>query len=108
MLLVDAGHEMELRRPEFMSLVNAGKTEIPIIHAMTILGISRLFVSFEKLPPLMWLNLQQDLTTLSTDSRRVFADRSSHFIQFDQPALVTEAIHRMIDTVRQAPPAPQS
>lgn len=56
----------------------------------------------------MWLDLQQDLTTLSTDSRQVFADRSSHFIQFDQPALVTEAIHRMIETVRQAPPPPRS
>ncbi|WHZ17711.1 MAG: hypothetical protein OJF52_004564 [Nitrospira sp.] len=187
MLLVDAGHEMELRRPEFRNFVNAGKAGIPIIHAMTILDISRLLASFEKLPPLlirqeealpetirpmlragwlrtdylaamidegdalpetlddvrrtgslgdlplvvltatgptwwpdmpeqvnpdkfrrMWLDLQQDLTTLSTDSRQVFADRSSHFIQFDQPALVTEAIHRMIDTVRQTPPPPRS
>lgn len=183
MVLVDAGHEMELRRQEFRNFVNAGKAAIPAFHAMTILGISRLLASFEKLPPLlirqeetvpgtirprlragwlrtsylatitdegnalpdtldqirrtaplgdlplvvltatgptwwpdmpeevnpdkfrrMWLGLQQDLTKLSTESRQVFADRSSHFIQFDQPALVIDVIRRAIESVRQATP----
>jgi pimeloyl-ACP methyl ester carboxylesterase len=44
----------------------------------------------------MWLKFQSDLTKLSTNSRQVFADRSSHFINFDQPELISEAIREMI------------
>jgi len=44
----------------------------------------------------MWLKFQPDLTKLSTNSRQVFADRSSHFINFDQPELIIEAIQDMI------------
>ncbi|MEX5214819.1 MAG: alpha/beta hydrolase [Nitrospiraceae bacterium] len=46
----------------------------------------------------MWLQLQADLTKLSTDSRQIFADRSSHFIQFDQPELVIEAVRAVLET----------
>lgn len=53
MVLVDAGHEMELRQPAFRNFVNAGKAGIPVIHAMTSLGIARLLASFEKLPLLL-------------------------------------------------------
>ncbi len=49
----------------------------------------------------MWLDLQQDLTKLSSHSRQVFADQSSHFIQFDQPELVITAIRRLVETARQ-------
>jgi hypothetical protein len=48
----------------------------------------------------MWLQLQADLTKLSTNSRQVFADRSSHFIQFDQPELVIEGIREVVDSAR--------
>jgi hypothetical protein len=37
----------------------------------------------------MWLQLQKDLTTLSSNSWQIFADESSHFIQFNQPELVS-------------------
>jgi len=49
----------------------------------------------------MWLDLQQDLTTLSSNSRQVFADQSGHFIQFDQPSLVIEVIRQMVNNTRQ-------
>ena len=176
MVLVDAGHEMELHRPEFRTFVNSGKAMLPILRAMTILGIPRLFSSFEQMPPFlaaqeekvpetirtklragwlrtsyattlsdeanalgdtlyqvqrsgsldnlplvvltatgpmwwpdmpdevnpvkfrkMWLELQHDLTLLSSNSRQIFADQSSHFIQFDQPELVVGAIQLLID-----------
>ena len=48
----------------------------------------------------MWMDLQQDLTTLSTKSRQVFAEHSSHFIQFDEPSLVAESVRQMIDLTR--------
>lgn len=180
MVLVDAGQELELHRPEFRTFVNSGKAMFPLIRAMTILGIPRLSLSFEQLPPFlvkqeekvpetirpmlragwlrtsyattltdeanalsdtlyqvqhsgslddlplvvltatgpvwwpdmpaevnpakfrkMWMELQHDLTTLSSNSRQVLADHSSHFIQFDQPELVIDAIRQVITVTRQ-------
>ncbi len=180
MVLVDAGHESEMRQAEFRTFVNTGKSMLPLLRAMTILGMPRFFASFESLPPFlsqqeekvpekvrpmlragwlrtsypttlseegdalvetleqvrhigplgdlplvvltatgpvwwpdmpgavnpvkfrkMWLDLQQDLTKLSSNSRQVFADQSSHFIQFDQPELVITAIRRLVETARQ-------
>ncbi len=181
MVLVDAGHESEMRQAEFRSFANAGKSMLPVIRAMTMLGIPRLMASFDELPPLltgqeakvaaeirpmlragwlrtgyfttlsdesnalmetleqvrrtnslgdlplvvvtstgpvwwpdmpgqvnpakfrkMWLDLQQDLTKLSAHSRHVLADQSSHFIQFDQPAIVIDTIRQVITATRQA------
>ncbi len=180
MVLVDAGHELEMRQAEFRLFANIEKSRLPAIRAMTMLGISRLMASYDQLPPLligqeekvtrevrpmlragwlrtgyystlsdehdglietleqvrhsgslgdlplvvvtatgptwrpdmpgqvnpakfrkMWGDLQQDLTKLSTNSRQVFADQSGHFIQFDQPALVSETIRQMVSTIRQ-------
>jgi len=182
-VLVDAGQELELHRPEFRAFVNSGKASLSLIRAMTILGIPRLAAFFDRLPsfllwqeaqvpeptrPLLradwlrtsyartvgdeaealsdtlhqvqrigslgdlplvvltatgpawwpdmpgevnpqkfrttWLGLQQDLTRLSSNSTQVFAERSSHFIQFDQPELVVDAIRQLIDRERKAPP----
>lgn len=181
MILVDAGHELELHRPEFRTFVNNGKAQLPLIRAMTTLGIPRLAAAFDHLPsflvaqeekvpdpirpmlragwlrtsyattlgdeadalsdtlyqvqrigtlndlPLvvitargprwwpdmptemnpekfnkMWLDLQLDLTRLSSNSRQVFADQSSHFVQFDQPTFVSETIRRMVIDTRTA------
>ena len=180
MVLVDAGHESEMRQAEFRTFVNSGMSMLPLLRAMTILGMPRLFASFESLPPFlsqqeekvpekvrpmlragwlrtsypttlseegdalvetleqvrhigplgdlplvvltatgpvwwpdmpgavnpvkfrkMWLDLQQDLTKLSSNSRQVFADQSGHFIQFDQPELVITAIRQLVETARQ-------
>ena len=180
MVLVDAGQESEMRQAEFRTFVNAGKSQLPVIRAMTMLGIPRLLAAFDYLPPFlarqeeqvpetirpmlragwlrtrymatladegealidtleqvrragslgdlplvvitatgpvwwpdmpgqvnqtrfrkMWLELQQELTKLSSASRQVFADQSSHFIQFDQPALVIDAIRQMVASTRQ-------
>ena len=179
MVLVDAGHELEMRQAEFRSFANAGKSMLPVFRAMTMLGITRLIASYDQLPPIltlqeekvpaeirpmlrtvwlrtgyvstladesdglietleqvrhsgrlgdlplviitatgpvwwpdmpgqvnpakfkkMWMDLQQDLTTLSTKSRQVFAEHSSHFIQFDEPSLVAESVRQMIDLTR--------
>jgi hypothetical protein len=175
---------LEMRQAEFRSFANAGKSLLPVIRAMTVLGISRLMSSHDQLPPLltaqeekvsaetrpmlragwlrtaysstlsdesdglfetleqvrhsgslgdlpltvitangpiwwpempgqvnpakfrkMWLDLQQDLTKRSTNSRQVFAAHSSHFIQFDEPALVVETIRQMVDSTRRTVPS---
>lgn len=54
----------------------------------------------------MWLELQADLTKLSTSNRQLFADHSSHFMNFDQPELIIDAIRQMVETTRQKPVAP--
>ena len=56
----------------------------------------------------MWLQLQKDLTTLSSNSWQIFADESSHFIQFDQPELVIDAIRQVVEATRQKYPAGHS
>ena len=185
LVLVDAGHESEMRQVEFRTFVNAGRSMLPVIRAMTILGIPRLFASVGSLPPFlsqqeekvpekvramlragwlrtsyirtlsdegdalvetleqvrhlgplgdlplvvltatgpvwwpdmpgavdpvrfrkMWLDLQQDLTKLSSNSRQVFATQSSHFIPFDQPAPIIEALRHMITLTRQTASPP--
>lgn len=55
----------------------------------------------------MWLDLQQELTKLSSNSRQVFADQSGHFVQFDQPTLVTHAVRQLIDRERSSPRQPR-
>jgi len=50
----------------------------------------------------MWLELQQKLTTLSTHNTQLFADKSSHFMQFDQPDLIVDAVRRIVETTKQS------
>jgi pimeloyl-ACP methyl ester carboxylesterase len=45
----------------------------------------------------VWFPLQQDLASLSTDSKHVVAERAGHYIHHDEPELVVEAI---LDIVR--------
>jgi len=49
----------------------------------------------------MWLQLQKKLTNLSKNSTQLFAEQSSHFMQFDQPQLIVEAIRQVVETARQ-------
>ncbi|MGC3972997.1 MAG: alpha/beta hydrolase [Nitrospira sp.] len=53
MVLVDAGHESEMRQAEFRLFANAGRSVLPVIRALTMVGITRLMVSYEQLPPLL-------------------------------------------------------
>lgn len=180
MVLVDAGHESEMRQAEFRAFANADKSRLPVIRALTMLGMTRLLASQGQLPQLlieqeekvsaeirpllragwlrtgyystladesgglietleqvrrsgslgdlplvvvtatgpiwwpempgqvpsakfrkMWLELQQDLMKLSADSRQVLAGQSGHFIQFDQPAIVIDAVRHVVDAARQ-------
>lgn len=184
-MLVDAGHEAQFGQEPFQKFSAPGKFVFPIVRGMTAVGLTRLFFSLEKLPPLfttqessvppgvrpllrfgwmqsryfktmaeegaeleatgmlaartgslgdlpvtvvtasgptwwpdlppnvdpvafreMWLRLQSQLTTLSTESRQVFADHSSHFVNFDQPEVIVAAVRQMIDRVRMPSAAP--
>ena len=48
----------------------------------------------------MWYELQRDLAGLSSNSKFVAVEDSGHFIQIDQPQVVTEAIRELVEQVR--------
>jgi len=44
----------------------------------------------------VWLELQQELTLLSANSEIKMLEESGHYIQFDQPKVVVEAIQTAV------------
>jgi pimeloyl-ACP methyl ester carboxylesterase len=46
-----------------------------------------------------WASLQLELTKLSSNSQRIIAENSGHFVQLDRPELVISAIQRLIESV---------
>lgn len=49
-----------------------------------------------------WQQMQQELARLSTRGTQVIAKNSGHYIQFDRPDLVIDAVHKVVDQARQA------
>jgi hypothetical protein len=43
-----------------------------------------------------WMELQHDHLKLSSNSKQIFAQNSGHFVQLDEPQIVTDAVHRLI------------
>lgn len=50
-----------------------------------------------------WEQMQQELSSLSTNSSRVIAKGSSHMIQWDRPDLVIEAVKKVVNQCRALP-----
>ncbi len=50
----------------------------------------------------VWAQLQDELAALSSDSIHVHADRGGHYLQFDEPDLVVEAICDLVRRCRRA------
>jgi pimeloyl-ACP methyl ester carboxylesterase len=48
----------------------------------------------------VWSDLQADLATLSTESKRVVAERSNHYVYYGQPELVEAAIRELVREAR--------
>jgi uncharacterized protein (DUF885 family)/pimeloyl-ACP methyl ester carboxylesterase len=48
----------------------------------------------------IWLELQEELARLSSNSTLLISEKSQHFIQQDQPELVVDAILRMVSAAR--------
>jgi pimeloyl-ACP methyl ester carboxylesterase len=47
-----------------------------------------------------WTLMQDELASMSTNSKQIIAERSGHYIQFDQPELVIDSILELIRTAR--------
>jgi hypothetical protein len=50
--------------------------------------------------------MQEDLKKLSTQSRRIIAKGSTHYIHLDRPELIEKQVPLFIEQIRGAPPAP--
>jgi pimeloyl-ACP methyl ester carboxylesterase len=48
----------------------------------------------------VWRGLQLELAALSSNSTRIVAENSRHYIQHDQPALVVDVIQQAVESVR--------
>lgn len=48
----------------------------------------------------VWLELQEELAGLSTNSTHLIVPDSGHYIHWDQPAIVLEAIQEMVASVQ--------
>jgi pimeloyl-ACP methyl ester carboxylesterase len=44
---------------------------------------------------------QSELAALSSESKLVIAEQSGHFVQYDQPNLVIDAVQEIVDALRQ-------
>src|SRR5262249_40912161 len=51
----------------------------------------------ERIYELLWKRLQSELAGLSTNGRQMIAQHSGHFIQYDQPELVIQAVEEIVD-----------
>ena len=51
--------------------------------------------------PKVLMELQTDLTRLSSNSTHIIAKKSNHYIHLDQPDLVIDAIRRVVESVRE-------
>ena len=47
-----------------------------------------------------WMELQKDLVGLSPQARQVIAERSGHYVPFDQPELIVDSLREMVASVR--------
>ncbi len=47
-----------------------------------------------------WTKLQQDLSSLSSNSEWIAVEDAGHFIQLDQPQVVIEAVRRVVEAAR--------
>jgi pimeloyl-ACP methyl ester carboxylesterase len=54
-----------------------------------------------------WEQMQEELTRLSARGKQIIATNSGHYIQFDRPDIVIEAVRSVADQIRPAHPAPE-
>jgi pimeloyl-ACP methyl ester carboxylesterase len=48
----------------------------------------------------MWMQMQTELLDLSADSEHIYVDNVGHYVQLEQPAVVIDAIRKMIEKTR--------
>jgi hypothetical protein len=70
-------------------VLSAAKPEIPEAYGLTAEEAAQVQAA--------WDEMQADLAGLSSRGERVIAEESGHYIQFDQPELVIQAINHVLE-----------
>jgi len=70
-------------------VLSAGKMELPEGYGLTAEDVAQLQA--------VMAEMQAELASLSPRGERVIAEESTHYIQFDQPELVIDAINQVLD-----------
>lgn len=75
--------------------LTAGKMEVPGVEPATAKAMHD-----------EWVRMHQEIVARSSRGQWILAERSTHYIQRDQPELVIGAVRDMVDTLRSIPAAP--
>ena len=59
-------------------------------------GFTKEYIQQERV---VWQELQAELATLSARSRHIVSEESSHLMYFDQPKLIIDAIHDVVNEI---------
>ena len=70
-------------------VLSAARTEIPEAYGLTAEEVAQVQAA--------WDEMQAELAGLSSRGERVIAEESSHYVQFDQPELVIDAIRQVLE-----------
>lgn len=100
----------EAARSEFSSLEESAREvrEAGALPEIPVVVISASRAGTSDAVRRAWEELQESLTHLTGRTRRVVADTSGHYVQFDQPELVVKAVREVVDIVREeARPKPR-
>lgn len=50
----------------------------------------------------LWMDMQAELLSLSSNSRHVLADKSGHYVQMDQPEIIVHEVHNLVKGYQRA------
>ena len=99
--MIPAALESEVTRPQPPERLGA----MPLVVLTAAREGRGVRYSKEELPKQVqgWLDLQDDLARLSSRSEHIIAEHSGHYIHHDEPDLVVDAIHKIVNAARAAP-----
>jgi hypothetical protein len=72
-----------------LTALTAGKTSVPGVTPEVADGIHR-----------EWVEMHKEIVARSTRGTWILAEKSTHYIQRDQPELVVQSVREMLDTIR--------
>jgi pimeloyl-ACP methyl ester carboxylesterase len=100
------GEQIDLQESQRQAKAANWQTDAPLI----VLSRGRSSYSPDDYPPQLRsfapkgeelrIKLQEDLASRSSRSRHIFAEKSGHMIQYDQPDLVIDAIRQIVEATR--------
>jgi pimeloyl-ACP methyl ester carboxylesterase len=110
-VLAASSRHLETTLDETLSVIAAKTQPVSTLGDLPLTVISHGQLDANAVPPGLgqevrdayeraWQELQGEITALSTQSRRIVAERSGHNVIFDQPELVIQSVLEMVESTR--------